>query len=55
MFFEKELQKKRKKKKFRVEDRKSNKEKSQKLYVKCKGCNNSFRNWIDKKTLRYIV
>ena len=28
MFFEKELQKKRKKKKFRVEDRKSNKEKS---------------------------
>ena len=37
------------KKKFRIEkivERKDNK-----LYVKWKGCDNSFNSWIDKKTL----
>ena len=49
MFYEKELQKKKKKnqKEFRVE--KVIKRKYDKLYVKWKGYNNCFRSWIDKK------
>ena len=37
------------KKKFRVE--KVIKEKGDKLYVKWKGYDNSFNNWIDKKVI----
>ena len=38
----------------RVKDRKSNKERSGKLYIKCKGYNNFFHNWIGKKDLVQI-
>ena len=47
-FYEKELQKTNQKK-FRIE--KVFKRKSDKLYVKWKGCDNSFTRWIDKKDL----
>ena len=47
-FFEKELQKTNQKE-FRIE--KVIKRKSDKLYVKWKGYNNSFNSWIDKKDL----
>ena len=46
-FYEKELQKKTNKKQFRVE--KVIKKEVTKLYVKWKGYDNSFNNWIDKK------
>ena len=45
-FYEKELQKT-DQKEFRIE--KVIKKKGDKLYVKWKGCNNSFNSWIDKK------
>ena len=45
-FYEKELQKTNKKE-FRI--KKVIKRKGNKLYVKWKGCNNSFNSWIDKK------
>ena len=48
-FYEKELQKANQKE-FRIE--KVIKGKGNKLYVKCKGYNNSFNNWIDKKDLK---
>ena len=47
-FYEKELQKT-DKQEFRIE--KVIKGKSDKLYVKWKGYNNSFNSWIDKKGL----
>ena len=47
-FYEKELQKTNQKE-FRIE--KVIKKKGNKLYVKWKGYNNSFNNWIDKKDL----
>ena len=47
-FHEKELQKTNQKE-FRIE--KVIKRKGNKLYVKWKGCNNSFNSWIDKKDL----
>ena len=47
-FYEKELQKTNQKE-FRIE--KVLKRKGDKLYVKWKGCNNSFNSWIDKKDL----
>ena len=47
-FYEKELQKTNQKE-FRIE--KVIKRKGKKLYVKCKGYNNSFNSWIDKKDL----
>ena len=47
-FYEKEL-KKLNKKEFRIE--KVLKRKSDKLYVKWEGYNNSFNSWIDKKDL----
>ena len=47
-FYEKELQKTNKKE-FRIET--IIKRKSDKLYVKWKGYNNSFNSWIDKKDL----
>ena len=47
-FYKKEVQKTIKKK-FRVE--KVIKEKGDKLYVKWKGYDNSFNNWIDKKVI----
>ena len=47
-FCEKELQKTNQKE-FRIE--KGIKRKGNKLYVKWKGCNNSFNSWIDKKDL----
>ena len=47
-FYEKELQKTNQKE-FRIE--KVIKTKGNKLYVKWKGYNNSFNNWIDKKDL----
>ena len=47
-FYEKELQKTNQKE-FRIE--KVIKRKGNKLYVKWKGCNNSFNSWIDKKDL----
>ena len=46
MFYEKEL-KKTSQKEFRIE--KVIKRKGDKLYVKCKGYNNSFNSWINKK------
>ena len=50
-FYEKELQKtnQKKKKKNRIE--KVIRKKGNKLYVKWKGCDNSFNNWIDKMML----
>ena len=48
-FYEKELQKANQKE-FRIE--KVIKGKGNKLYVKWKGYNNSFNNWIDKKDLK---
>ena len=47
-FYEKELQKTNQKQ-FRIE--KVIKRKSDKLYVKWKGYNNSFNSWIDKKDI----
>ena len=47
-FNEKELQKTNQKE-FRIE--KVIKKKGNKLYVKWKGCNNSFNSWVDKKDL----
>ena len=47
-FYEKELQKT-SEKEFRIE--KVLNRKGDKLYVKWKGCNNSFNSWIDKKDL----
>ena len=47
-FYEKQLQKT-SQEKFRIE--KVLKRKGDKLYVKWKGCNNSFNSWIDKKDL----
>ena len=47
-FYEKELQKTNQKE-FRIE--KVIKRKGDKLYVKWKGCNNSFNSWINKKDL----
>ena len=47
-FYEKELQKA-DQKEFRIE--KVLKRKGGKLYVKWKGCDNSFNSWIDKKDL----
>ena len=47
-FYEKELQKTNQKE-FRIE--KVIKKKGNKLYVKWRGYNNSFNNWIDKKDL----
>ena len=47
-FYEKELQKANQKE-FRIE--KVIKKKGDKLYVKWKGCNNSFNSWIDKKDI----
>ena len=47
-FYEKELQKANQKE-FRIE--KLLKKKGDKLYVKCKGYDNSFNSWIDKKDL----
>ena len=47
-FMKKEL-KKTNKKEFRIE--KVIKRKSERLYVKWKGYNNSFNNWINKKDL----
>ena len=40
---------KKKKKEFRIE--KVIKKKGDKLYVKWKGCENSFNSWIDKKKI----
>ena len=48
IFFEKELQKTNQKE-FRIE--KVIKRKGDKIYVKWKGCDNSFNSWIDKKDL----
>ena len=48
IFYEKELQKVNQKE-FRIE--KVIKKKRNKLYVKCKGYDNSFNSWIDKKYL----
>ena len=50
-FYEKELQKKKKKnqEKFRIE--KVIKRKGDKLYIKWKGYGNSFNSWIDKKEI----
>ena len=45
-FYEKESQKTNQKE-FRIE--KVLKRKGDKLYVKCKGCNDSFNSWINKK------
>ena len=50
-FYGKELQKTIQEE-FRIE--KVIKRKSDKFYVKLKGCNNSFDSWIKKKTLRYF-
>ena len=47
-FYEKELQKANQKE-FRIQ--KKIKRKGDKLYVKWKGYNNSFKNWIDKKEI----
>ena len=47
-FYEKELQKS-SQKEFRIE--KVIKEKEDKIYVKWKGYDNSFNNWIDKKDI----
>ena len=47
-FYEKELQKTNQKE-FRIE--KVVKRKGDKLYVKWKGCNNSFNSWINKKDI----
>ena len=47
-FYEKELQKTNQEK-FRIE--KVIKRKGNKIYVKCKGYNNSFNSWIDKASL----
>ena len=47
-FYEKELQKTNQEE-FRIE--KVTKKKRKKLYVKWKGCDNSFSSWIDKKDL----
>ena len=47
-FHEKELQKT-SQKEFRIE--KVFKRKGDKFYVKWKGCDNSFKGWIDKKDL----
>ena len=47
-FYEKELQKTNQQK-FKIE--KVIKKKGDKLYVKCKGYDNSFNSWIDKKDL----
>ena len=47
-FYEKELQKTNQEE-FRIE--KVIKRKGNELYVKWKGCNNSFGSWIDKKDL----
>ena len=47
-FYEKELRKTNQKE-FRIE--KMIKRKGEKLYVKCKGYDNSFNSWIDKKDL----
>ena len=47
-FYEKELQKTNQKE-FRIE--KVIKKKGEKLYVKCKGYNNSFNSWINKEDL----
>ena len=47
-FYEKELQKANQKE-FRAE--KVIKKNGNKLYVKCKGYDNSFNSWIDKKDL----
>ena len=43
--------KKNKKKKKKIRREKVIKRKGDKLYVKWKGCNNSFNGWIDKKDL----
>ena len=48
MFYEKELQKTNQKE-FGIE--KETKRKGDKLHVKCKGYNNSFDRWIDKKDI----
>ena len=50
-FYEKDLQKTKRKsqKEFRIE--KVIKRKGNKLYVKWKGCDNSFNSWIDKKDI----
>ena len=48
-FYEKELQKKTNQKEFRIE--KVIKRKGDKLYVKWKGYDNSFNDWIDKKDI----
>ena len=48
MFYEKELQKKKNQKEFRVE--KVTKKKGNKLYVKWRGYDSSFNIWIDKNT-----
>ena len=47
-FYEKELQKMNQKE-FRVE--KVMKRKGDKLYVKWRGCDNSFNSWIDKRDI----
>ena len=47
-FYEKELQKTNQKE-FRLEE--VIKKKGDKLYVKWKGCNNTFSSWIDKKDI----
>ena len=47
-FYENELQKA-SQEKFRIE--KVIKRKGEKLYVKCKGYDNSFNSWIDKKDI----
>ena len=51
-FYEKELQKT-SQGKFRIE--KVIKKKGDKLYVKWKGCDNSFNSWLIKKTLNEIT
>ena len=52
-FYEKELQKTSKKKKFRLE--KVLKRKGDKLYVRWKGYDNSLNSWIDKRDLIKII
>ena len=46
-FYEKELQKKKKKKQKEFSVEKVTKRKGDKLYIKWKGYNNSFKSWID--------
>ena len=50
-FYEKELQKRKNQKEFRIEKviKKGNK-----LHVKWKGYNNSFNSWMDKKISQYF-